>query len=875
MTLSRRLILLMLAVLALPTAVLFWFQTRSTDAVIEREAITQATATANQIAGELDRRLQELSLHTLTLVQDPIVDGEMEQDAPNQAALNARLVELLTDLSSASDISILTVHGRELARVSRGASRAPLRDRSHEAFIAATTQLAAHGSKRATVHLELADASNQAIRAAALIKRNDHVIVGLVEVTFPIRHLLADLTVYADDLVWISDHAGQVVYTPYTLTDSHSGANPPASVDQPAIAHDFIHVVKRVRPRGQATIDWLLVYERSLSGTIGELSDVRTSASALYLLMIVLASTMVILAVRHATRPLAHLTEVARALAAGKLEASMPITNAPADIESVVAAFAEMQSAIKQGYQQLEDSIQALERSRDEVSGARRLVQGIIDSVPLAVWVCDGDQNLLLINRWLSRFLTIKPESSIGQPAEQALPTAVYAAWQTACVELLEHDPVTREVAFEHAGNQHHFRLTVFRLHRGSDPTNGFGAIAEDISEQLALRRSVLMSQKMEAIGRLAGSVAHDFNNLLAVIQICGERLQRHADQTVVKQANEIVTTSERAAGITSQLLGFSRGVAERDPVTDLVAETRNLQPILERLAGSGITIVWHLPNGALPVRLDRERYDQILINLVVNARDAVAGEGGLSIRIESRDMRHDLVVDGHHIPAGRHLVLEVEDDGPGIPPDQIERIFDPFYTTKDDGTGIGLATVLTTVKNAGGAILPFSVHGVGTTFQIFLPITDDPAEPDPSQDRLAGSGAWQRTEPTSQPSSAAPGAKHIVVVDDEAGICELIADTLRDDGYRVTGFVDATAALAYCQHEAFDLLVTDLMMPALTGAELVMQLADAAIKPPILVVSASHDAADQARRLDADYLSKPFSIDDLTNRARRLISDQ
>ena len=352
----------------------------------------------------------------------------------------------------------------------------------------------------------------------------------------------------------------------------------------------------------------------------------------------------------------------------------------------------------------------------------------------------------------------------------------------------------------------------------------------EETSEQLR------QSQKMDAIGRLAGGVAHDFNNLLLAITGYADFLiSSLTDPTQKRYAKEIQSAGERAAALTHQLLAFSRRQVLQPRVVNLNDCVREIETMLRRLIGEGVHVELALEPDLRAVEADPSQIGQVLLNLAVNARDAMAGHGTLTIAT-----RND----------GGHAVLEVADDGAGMDEETRTRLFEPFFTTKEvgSGTGLGLSTVYGIVAQSGGSIDVRSEPGLGATFTVRLPTTEATAR-----------------ETTLVEADAAGGVERILVVDDEQVVRDLLAKMLREQGYEVA--VAASAREARALAGSWDLLLTDVVMPGTDGVTLSKQLA----ARHVLFISGYDQEALVAG--DASFLQKPFSRDDLA-RAVRAVFD-
>jgi CheY-like chemotaxis protein len=354
----------------------------------------------------------------------------------------------------------------------------------------------------------------------------------------------------------------------------------------------------------------------------------------------------------------------------------------------------------------------------------------------------------------------------------------------------------------------------------------------EDTSEQLR------QSQKMEAIGRLAGGVAHDFNNLLLAINGYAELLAESVDGSEQKRfAQQIRAAGQRAAGLTQQLLAFSRRQVLQPRVLDLNDCVREIDEMLSRLIGADIDIKTDLSPDLQAVEADPGQIGQVLLNLAVNARDAMTAGGTLTIRT-----RND----------GRCAVLEVSDTGIGIDPETQEQIFDPFFTTKDvgEGTGLGLSTVYGIVTQSGGTMSVQSAPGEGATFSIRLPATD--------------AVATAHGTPTRELER---GADRILVVDDEEIVRALLARLLSAQGYDVTAAASAREARA--AEGPFDLLITDVVMPETDGVQLSGEL-----QIPLVLFISGYDQNSLIEG-DANFLQKPFDRSELVHAVRVILDGE
>jgi len=390
---------------------------------------------------------------------------------------------------------------------------------------------------------------------------------------------------------------------------------------------------------------------------------------------------------------------------------------------------------------------------------------------------------------------------------------------------------------------------------------------AEDITEARQLEAQLRQSQRMEAVGQLAGGVAHDFNNILAAIMMQAGLAIDLVGQSdgVTELLMDIKTATERASNLTRQLLAFSRRQVLQTRVVNLNEVVTSVTKMLERILGEDVDLQLKLHPRPLLTRADAGMLDQVLMNLVVNARDAMPAGGRLTIETAERRLTGEPGSLLPEAPRGRYICVAVTDTGTGIEQRHLPLIFEPFYTTKDPskGTGLGLATAFGIVKQHGGWLTVDSALGQGTTFQVLLPSTQDaesaaPEQPDRAVERR--------------------GSETILVVEDEAAVRHLTRRTLERAGYRVLEAADAVEALRmWEQHQgAIDLLMTDIVMPeGINGRELAERLH--ARKPALKVILTSGYSADIAGqelslRAGHAFLQKPATPGLLLESVRRCL---
>ncbi len=389
-------------------------------------------------------------------------------------------------------------------------------------------------------------------------------------------------------------------------------------------------------------------------------------------------------------------------------------------------------------------------------------------------------------------------------------------------------------------------------------------SVIADVSERKRLEEQFRQSQKMEAIGRLAGGVAHDFNNLLTVITGYTQMLVDELEPGDPKRdyVDEIVHASESATALTNQLLAFSRRQIISPQVLDLNTLVTNMEGMMHRLIGEDVELIASLGQQLPKIKVDAGQFQQVLMNLLVNARDAMPGGGKVTIESSTTTVGENHP-DG--VAPGSYVTLTVSDTGKGMPDDVRRRAFEPFFTTKGrgKGTGLGLSTVYGIVKQAGGDVTISSSPGAGSTFRIFLPSIDEAVAAG-----VEAPGAERKPK---------TGTETILVVEDEAGLRKLIREILSNNGYTVLEAADAGMAIEFCEAHAgpIDLVLTDCVLPGMSGSDLAGRASALRPKASILYMSgyAERDAFGGPGPAPGEpFLEKPFTPDVLLKKVRDIL---
>lgn len=480
--------------------------------------------------------------------------------------------------------------------------------------------------------------------------------------------------------------------------------------------------------------------------------------------------------------------------------------------------------------------------------------RAIFDSASEGMLVLDSSWNCIDANSAAARIFGVEMETLIG--------TAL-GTWLGPHVDLssvrehaMEKGSYTSEAVFSRPnGEKRHVEYSVnanFREDRHL-------TILRDITDRRALERQFAQAQKLEAVGRLAGGVAHDFNNMLTAIRGYGDLLlKKYPDGGHRRYVEGILNASDRAAQTTQQLLAFSRRQVMQPRLLDLNSAISDLLDLLQRLIGEDIELVTLLSEDAGSIMADPGQFGQILMNLAVNARDAMPGGGKLIIETRSVFLDDEYVLKHIQVDPGHYSMMAVTDTGTGIPSEVKAHIFEPFFTTKPQGmgSGLGLSTVYGIVKQSGGYIWLYSEPGEGTTFKIYFP---------------------RATEAMHDTKDENHSPRSILIIEDDELIRALSATVLREKGHFVAEAVDGTQALEICQatQRTFDLVITDIGAPGMSGEDLMGYFA---VKYPNIAMI--HISGFSKRYLDethaipenAVFLPKPFTARQLLEKVQQLL---
>lgn len=563
------------------------------------------------------------------------------------------------------------------------------------------------------------------------------------------------------------------------------------------------------------------------------------------LIVLLLGMTFAGQSYRRIARSLEDLATGAREIAGGDV---VPL---PSDTPAEVSVLVE----------QFNDVLKARDQAQSAERRARERFESLFDNAVFGLCVFTADGRFLQANPALAEILGYPSVDSVIE----AGPEAIYVdrtvlsnhfteAFETGVLSI-------REVDWLRAGGRPITVRLGGKLITGPGDEPVLEMIVQDVTDAKRLEDELRHTQKMEAIGQLAGGVAHDFNNLLTVIGGNVELLEADLPDgdTLHEDLAQISRATTRATTLTKRLLTFSRSERRGAEVRDVNADILDLEKLLVPLIGEDVILGTSLTKEPLPVRIEPSELEQILLNLVLNSRDAMPQGGELTLETE----RATLETDGVEAPAAR---ISVIDTGVGIDETSRGRIFDPFYTTKPlgRGTGLGLSTVYGIVKRLDGQLQCESQPGIGTTMRITLPLAEVPTvEREPVPERVA---------PT--------GVEHVLVVEDDALVRRFVERALSDAGYTVSTAATGKGAidlLRTCDAPP-EMVLSDVVMPGMTGPELAEKLALIAPDIPVLFMSGYVDRSFLSRELDDHperLLRKPFSTSDLRARVRETLDRQ
>ena len=526
------------------------------------------------------------------------------------------------------------------------------------------------------------------------------------------------------------------------------------------------------------------------------------------------------------------------------------------------AAHAELESRVR-------ERTAELQKANDDLYHSNAMRNAVMSCSPLSIWAVDLNGNITFWNAAAERTFGWSAAEVMGKPVP-VIPEDFKGEYQ----EWLQRFHLGLSVAGlertrqKKDGSKIDVSIWTAALRDASGHVIGTIFVDNDVTEHKRLEEQFRQSQKLEAVGRLAGGVAHDFNNLLTVILGYVEMilLEPENSPSIQDSAREVQYAANRASTLTAQLLAFSRRQISQPKVLHLNDVVEHSLKMLRRVIGEDVEIAAHLDPDLRAVKVDPSQIDQLLVNLVVNSRDAMPHGGALTI--ETRNVILDDTYAGRHIGVspGPYAMLAVSDTGGGMTPEVRDRIFEPFFTTKEAGrgTGLGLSIVYGIVKQNGGEILVYSEPGQGTTFKVYFPIAEE------AEDVLAAENG----------ANELGGHETILLCEDETSIRKLVRSLLVKKGYHVLEAESPLRAVEIAREyaEPIHLLLTDVVMPQMSGFELARELAETRPSMKVLYTSGYTDnrlSGTWVMEPGAPFLQKPFTASSLGKKVREALGSE
>ena len=619
------------------------------------------------------------------------------------------------------------------------------------------------------------------------------------------------------------------------------------------------------------TTPWLVWLEAPLDATRAPAHQFLIDIIGIALVFVVIGGVAAWLIIRASTRPVLELTDAATRLSHGEYGLRVGV-HSENELGVLAGAFNTMAERVQIATDELTARAHVLERRNRDLHESELRYRQLVDQSPDAI-IVHRDGNILFASAVAARLVGADdPMALVRRPlldlvyapdrteAERRLLGAVDATGATGAGSLTQ-------LRFQRADGKD-VVVEVSTVSVLFDGKPAVQTLARDVSERRALEEQFRQSQKMEAVGRLAGGIAHDFNNLLTVIHTYAELALSATPEGDERRDDleEIRRAAVSAARLTRQMLAFSRKQVLAPRKIDVNDAINGLTGMMQRVIGDHVKVSTDLRPNLGHIWADAGQLEQVLVNLAVNARDAMPNGGMLRIETANATLHEGYSShEGHPIPAGDYILLAVSDSGIGMTREVQARIFEPFFTTKQagQGTGLGLSTVYGIVRQSGGYIWVYSEPGQGTCFKIYFPrhVGDDAAPQQPAQDRIV----------------ATTRSAELLLVEDEPLVRGAVRKILEKAGYTLTAVDSAPAAIAEfsARHGRFDLVITDMVMPGMSGAELIRELRER--NPDLRAIIMSGYSEELTLRetvlpANAVYLEKPISPNDLTSCVNELL---
>lgn len=627
-------------------------------------------------------------------------------------------------------------------------------------------------------------------------------------------------------------------------------------------AADEQHFLHMAPLQDEYGINWLIVVVIPEQDFMAQIQ--RNNQMTLLLIVLSLLFTVIMgwVTARLITRPVLNLKRSTQALAQGEW-AEIVTPNWIIELDELTHAFNQMGGQLRHTLQNLTTEIQERKRAEEEkgrlfqqMQQQAQRVQQIINTVPEGVILCDKTGRVLLANPLGEQDLTTLSHTKIGEILTHLAGTP----W----ADLLTPPPKGLWHELHHDGRV--FEL-IARIIQTVPHNEGWVLVIRDVTHQRQVERHVHHQERLASLGQLAGGIAHDFNNVLVPIIGYAElgEMNSPTGSKLHTYLSQIIKAAKQAASLTQQILAFSRRQILEMSVLDLNDIVTGMTPLLERLIGENITIFTHLNPTPCLVKVDKTQIEQIILNLTVNARDAMPNGGKLTVETSLVYLDQTYVAKYPEVQVGHYVMLAISDNGHGMSAETRAHIFEPFFTTKERGrgSGLGLATVFGIVKQHQGHIGVYSELGRGTTFKIYLPETN--ATPRPAEETAAD-------------MSNLYGQETILVTEDEEMVRQFVVETLQAYGYQVleASTVQYSLELAMSHPTPIHLLLTDVIMPQLNGPELYQTLLPYQPGLQLLYMSGYTDnVIIHQGVLDegVNFLQKPFTVYALVHKVREILN--
>jgi PAS domain S-box-containing protein len=547
---------------------------------------------------------------------------------------------------------------------------------------------------------------------------------------------------------------------------------------------------------------------------------------------------------RYIATPIELVEKAAREISAGNYSQRVPVVGS-GEIASLAAEMNEMCKAIERAVEQY-----------------RELIENAAD----IIYTMSLDGKFLSVNRAAQRIIGYSREEFLQLNVAQILPPEQLEISNQMMQKKIsgEQALTTYSVQVLHKDGSIVWLEVGTRLIYEDGRPAAVQGTARNITERRHLEEQLWNAQKMEAVGRLAGGIAHEFGNVLTIITGYSALLQSGLknDDELQDEVQGIQRAAQRATSLVRHLLGFSKGQVFRPKTLDVRIALSEVGDMLRRLIGEDIQLKIVCDTRLGFIRFDPAQLEQVLVNLALNARDAMPSGGEFCIKAENLDLNESIKNGNDHVGAGRYVRLTVSDTGMGMTPDVVSKIFEPFFSTKERGTGLGLSTVYGIVHQSGGSITAESVSGRGTTFTVLLPRVLSLTERVPAEHKT---------------TTAAAGSETILLVEDNEDVRNMVCEMLRVQGYNVIAAQDQKQAISICSQKErrLDLMLTDVVMPEMSGPELATQIRS--IRPSLRVLYMSGYAQDKFESHGRngerfEFIQKPLTPEALATKVREVL---